>query len=716
MGRCDREAISTVPSSHASKWKDSRYSRASRNKRKLLSTVDPFQPDIDSVFPILNELELLLQTNDKLKSELTNSIINNNKITSDSFTLDTKNNLTTFMKDLLVMSHKNSTKKDKGKRYDENIKSFSSYIFVLAGRGLYECLRQNLSLPSVATVLNHISREKTTVKEGYLRIEELLTFIKDRNLSKNIWLSEDQTRVTSKVEYDSKTNQLVGFVLPLSSDTGMPILSSFPANNASDIVNSFNSSEISSLVNVIIAHPIEDGAPTFCLCLYGTSNRFTTADVLKRWKFIVEQLEINGLHVLGIIFHYAIVYFLTDFYFFTGISSDGDSRLLRSMRITSKLPSQSEIPYDLDNLFYADLNVDLKCVQDTVHIGTKFRTRLLNEKQLIVMGDHMVHPEHLRILIRTVSKDQHLLVSSDISASDKMNFKSVRKITDLKVSENLKIHVPKSNATIKFLELMKFSIDCFLDKELTPLQRIYKLWYTVFFLRLWKMHLIESKEYSLKNFITYNLYACIELNAHSLVSLLIHFRENDDSDSFLPWMFSSQSCESFFRCMRSMTSTFSTVVNFNVLEILHRLKRIDIQGDVACNLGKKGYEFKSNHNGYISSGKLGKTYTIPSNEDIFEEIKNAKFDAIKDCELFGIFPENNLIPIQLTAIKLNEFEGNAFEDETFEENEEEVNSEEDDTETEETQSDDEIPDGLDVDYALINFSTLNIQNYKESKY
>lgn len=406
-----------------------------------------------------------------------------------------------------------------------------------------------------------------------------------------------------------------------------------------------------------------------------------------------------------------IVFFLilTEF-IFTGISSDGDSRLLRSMRITSKLPSQSEIPHDLKNLFYADLNVELKCVQDTVHIGTKFRTRLLNEKQLIVMGDHMVHPEHLRILIRTVEKDQHLLVSSDISASDKMNFKSVRKITDLRVTENLDKHVPKSNATAKFLELMRLSIDSFLDKEITPLQRIYKLWYAVFFLRLWKIHLIHSEEYSLKNFITYNLYACIELNAHTLVALLIHFRERDDSKSFIPWVFSSQSCESFFRCMRSMTSTFSTVVNFNVLEILHRLRRIDIQGDIACHLGKKGYEFKSKHNGYIASEKMGKVFTMPSNGEIFDEIRKAKSDAVRDCELFGIVQGNDEIPIQLTAIKLTEFEVDVLD-----ENEEE-DSENEYDESDEPESDDDIPEGLDVDCALINFSSLNIQNYKESKY
>lgn len=260
MGRCKREAVSTVPLSNASKWQDSKYSRSSRNKRCLLSTVDSFQPEIDFFFPILNELDLLLQKNNQLKLELTNALIHENKITSNTFS-ETNNNLKTFMNDLLKMSAKNSNRQEKGKRYDENIKSFSTYIFVLGGRSLYEVLRQNLSLPSVSTVLNHISKEKTTVEEGFLRIDELLTFIKDRKLSPNIWLSEDQTRVVSKVEYDSKTNQLVGFVLPLSSTTGMPIMSSYPANNAFNMVNSFNSSEISSLVNVIMAHPIEDGAP-----------------------------------------------------------------------------------------------------------------------------------------------------------------------------------------------------------------------------------------------------------------------------------------------------------------------------------------------------------------------------------------------------------------------------------------------------------------------
>lgn len=202
-------------------------------------------------------------------------------------------NIKTFVKDILTMIDQNSNKKDKGRRYEENIKSFSTYLFVSGGRSLYECMRQNLSLPSVPTVLNYIRSEKSSTVEGFLRIEELIKFLKDRQFSKCIWLSEDQTRVISKVEYDPKTNQMVGFVLPLDSVTGMPIVTSFPANTASDIINAFRSSETSTLVNVIIAHPIQDGAPTFCLCLYGTSYKFTTADVLKRWKYIIDQCKEN---------------------------------------------------------------------------------------------------------------------------------------------------------------------------------------------------------------------------------------------------------------------------------------------------------------------------------------------------------------------------------------------------------------------------------------
>lgn len=37
----------------------------------------------------------------------------------------------------------------------------------------------------------------------------------------------------------------------------------------------------------------------FCLCVYGTDNKFTALDVTARWKFIIEELIKHGIIVRG---------------------------------------------------------------------------------------------------------------------------------------------------------------------------------------------------------------------------------------------------------------------------------------------------------------------------------------------------------------------------------------------------------------------------------
>ena len=47
-----------------------------------------------------------------------------------------------------------------------------------------------------------------------------------------------------------------------------------------------------------------------------------------------------------------------------------------------------------------------------------------------------------------------------------------------------------------------------------------------------------------------------------------------DFDKFLPWMLGSQTCEKTFHIVRSMSSTFSTVLNFSILGLLRRMHQL----------------------------------------------------------------------------------------------------------------------------------------------
>lgn len=161
--------------------------------------------------------------------------------------------------------------------------------------------------------------------------------------------------MVGKVQYDSISNQLVGFVLPTNTKIGMPIPFAYPAKNAMEIINHFsNGNSVAAFLNVIMAQPF-DGAPPFCLLLYGSDNKYTASDVKKRWKYITAELNSLGISVLT-------------------ISSDSDPKYNSAMRELSTIGSKN----DKLKWFSCTLHDEPPFyVQDTIHIATKMRNFLL---------------------------------------------------------------------------------------------------------------------------------------------------------------------------------------------------------------------------------------------------------------------------------------------------------------------------------------------------
>jgi len=62
-------------------------------------------------------------------------------------------------------------------------------------------------------------------------------YLKERNASKVIWIAEDATRITGKIEYDSRSNKVFGFVLPFKN--GLPDQKKYVATSAEAIQNFF---------------------------------------------------------------------------------------------------------------------------------------------------------------------------------------------------------------------------------------------------------------------------------------------------------------------------------------------------------------------------------------------------------------------------------------------------------------------------------------------
>lgn len=109
-------------------------------------------------------------------------------------------------------------------------------------------------------------------------------------MKKIIFLSEDATRITQRVERDPRTNQMVGLVLPIDQHTGMPKSLSYLARNCKEIESNMRKPQSDS-VYVVMAQPLALNVPPFVLQLFGSNNTFKTSDVLRRWEHTVNELK-----------------------------------------------------------------------------------------------------------------------------------------------------------------------------------------------------------------------------------------------------------------------------------------------------------------------------------------------------------------------------------------------------------------------------------------
>jgi hypothetical protein len=318
------------------------------------------QRPLTDYFTILNKIDLIIKENQILMKSFDNfskrHFANTNQTLKTVY--DRKNN-----PNLLELLMKASQKKN----FDPELKQFGAYLFLICGRRSYGTLCANLPLPKTPTVAKFIGNSER-IKEGVLRIAELKKFLQSRNLALKVWVSEDATRITPRVEYDVASNELVGLALPFM-ENGLPKESFFKITSALQMKAFIEKYEMPSYVYVMMAQPMDVNSPSFCLGVFGTNNKFTNDMVLARWRTIVVELQNHGIEMVG-------------------VSSDGDSRLLKAMRKKSELPTvhtpESQLPCAWFQWFFAKFRPDFLCIQDTVHIGGKMRNKLLNSKPLLI--------------------------------------------------------------------------------------------------------------------------------------------------------------------------------------------------------------------------------------------------------------------------------------------------------------------------------------------
>lgn len=260
----------------------------------------------------------------------------------------------------------------KGARYTVETKNIGAYLYLMGGKKDYEELVVNLGLPSLSTILRHINKSCNKIVEGEVRIEQLLQFLEARSLPKSVFISEDGTKITTRVKYDIENDQIAG-LCPKLNENGIPEIGSYPAETPELIKYHMDNNPKSSIVYVVLATPMAPKTLSFNLLSFGTDNKFTIDEVLLRWAIMEKQMLEKGISIVG-------------------YGADGDSRVIGSMKIRMGLPrtistNPFEIPSNWGNWYAAKGQTGVIYVQDPTHIINKLKNCLLSYTRSLQIGE-----------------------------------------------------------------------------------------------------------------------------------------------------------------------------------------------------------------------------------------------------------------------------------------------------------------------------------------
>ncbi|XP_065074604.1 uncharacterized protein LOC135698522 [Ochlerotatus camptorhynchus] len=423
---------------------------------------------------------------------------------------------------------------------------------------------------------------------------ELKSYLVANGYPLSICWSEDATRISGGVEYRSDTDQLSGLVATLDSNTGLPIKGLFNCSTPQQIIKHIRNYPIAMNVELGMAQPMATGAAPFCCLYYCTDNRFDTESVTKKWHHIKRELQKAEIQVVC-------------------KATDGDTRFIRAM--IDEMEFNKSNDHSFGEWFASNNSI---CVQDPTHLANKLRTRLMKASKQLLLGNYNVSRIHLLELITTVSKDKHGLCMSDIDEKDKMKFKPVEKMTEVRVISCLS-QIPNSNGTATLLRAIGDIMSSYMDEKLSPLQKVYNIWHSLFLIRGWRNWCVR-KFNNILNCITSNAYWGLEINAHALINYVVYCR--DHGTEFNTTLLQSQTCEGTFRDARAFTSTESTVVNFTIQGFESRLNRIQFKRDV-MHRNQQALKFP----GVKKRSMDDTSFKMPTTDEIIDIVEQAQQSA-----------------------------------------------------------------------------------------
>lgn len=243
------------------------------------------------------------------------------------------------------------------RRYTDLEKDIMTFEYLTAGNSFFEYTSSNTTTMCKKTVQRHLRKYTTDIIEGALDIAGLKKYLEDNEYPLAVALCEDGTRITAATEYDCVQDSIRGLVAPFDTH-GLPMRNVFVASTPHKVMEDLKNYSLGNYGYVQLALPLANGAAPYVLYHASSDNKFAYREVLNRWKYTEDLLRREGIKVVA---H----------------ASDGDSRLLKAMKLRSGLEKQA-VQSPLGWWFRVDQEKGSPVnIQDMIHTVNKFRNKLV---------------------------------------------------------------------------------------------------------------------------------------------------------------------------------------------------------------------------------------------------------------------------------------------------------------------------------------------------
>lgn len=519
-----------------------------------------------------------------------------------------------------IKRKKHLAKPRKERIFDDDVMDAALLYFLWGGRKLYETLTANLPLPSLSLVYKRLY-DKRLSYEGVFEFDDFVQSNLVDGDVRYVWVSEDDTKINEGLAYDKAENIIVGFVAPINPDHGIPYVNHFKFESVAVLQKFLDENQKSTYVKLMSVKALKPGSKSFILVLYGTAGSDSWSLTRNRWKFVYDSFKKRGINVMG-------------------FSSDGASPFLKAMKVQTAFGCEDTrylCPQEFRGFFTAKWDLSQPCfINDSLHLVVKIMWLLMRRN--LMVGNFRASKTHiLDVLVREGKAKSGVDPGVITDSKDAMNYARASKLCNSNICALLS--QDQQIATRTFMKLVIYINGALISTSMSPEERIHKLWYAVFFSRLWRLSCVMRKDRSLANdFLTSNAYACLEINAHNMLKFLVKCRELNKPEIFLLSFASSQPCENVFRDLRSMSTTHYTTVNFTMQEVLHKRRRLQLVEDIRHRIDNDVYDMAINSKQRKEKvkEKVFVPSSLPTDACIKRLIDTSFIEAITDAKALGI--------------------------------------------------------------------------------